>query len=44
MLDVFGDAGDHQRVDDAECGDGIHAEELADHDAVHHRAYGGGEG
>ena len=32
--------GDHERVDDSESGDGVHAEELADHDAVDHGAHG----
>ena len=30
--------GDHERVDDSESGDRVHAEELADHDAVDHGA------
>lgn len=32
--------GDHERVDDSESGDGVHAEELADHYAVDHGAHG----
>ena len=32
--------GDHERVDNSESGDGVHAEELADHYAVDHGAHG----